>query len=131
MERKWVLPPVAPGELGNSWFRSPYGIGLPEFVDRFSSSKERIAILDGFLRFRNELHEVGFVSGFQWLDGSFLENIEDLEDRHPNDLDVVTFYTMPTARSQPCKFSAVANDNPSSRQDNGLPTPYTLFLLLP
>lgn len=34
----------------------------------------------------------GIINGFQWLDGSFLENIEISESRHPNDLDAVTFY---------------------------------------
>ncbi|MCL2004836.1 MAG: hypothetical protein FWG73_01615 [Planctomycetaceae bacterium] len=86
------MPPIAMGEAGNSLNRSPYRIGLSEFVDYFSYSKQRIEILDGFLRFREGLHKSGLSSGFQWLNGSFLENIEDLESRHPNDIDVVTFY---------------------------------------
>jgi len=114
-----VLPPIAPGELGNSLFRSPYAVGLPEVVDCLSISTERIAILDGFLRFRSELHRVGLVSGFQWLNGSFLENIEDLEDRQPNDLDVVTFYAMPTGQSQQSLFAGKTYlfDNTQLRQD--------------
>ena len=35
-------------------------------------------------------------AGFQWLDGSFLEDIERTEGRAPRDLDVVTFYLPPT-----------------------------------
>lgn len=38
--------------------------------------------------------------GFQWLDGSFLEHVERLEGRPPNDVDVVTFYRLPLGRSQ-------------------------------
>ena len=38
--------------------------------------------------------------GFQWLDGSFLENIEVIEARSPNDLDVVTFFRLPAGTSQ-------------------------------
>ncbi|MFA6246256.1 MAG: hypothetical protein WC615_04905 [Mucilaginibacter sp.] len=34
----------------------------------------------------------GVVDGFQWVDGSFVENIELLEGRPPSDLDVVTFF---------------------------------------
>ena len=71
-----VLPPIAPGVAGNSANRSPYRVELTEFVSRFSDSDKRIAILNGFLRFRGELHKLGLVSGFQWIDGSFLENIE-------------------------------------------------------
>src|SRR5690606_8379739 len=42
--------------------------------------------------FRRRLSEFGIVNGFQWLDGSFSENIELSENRTPNDLDVVTFF---------------------------------------
>jgi hypothetical protein len=68
---------------------------LISFVDRFSSSPERIAILHSLLQFREELYKSGITSGFQWLDGSFMENIETLESRPPNDMDVVTFYHLP------------------------------------
>ncbi len=43
---------------------------------------------------------VGMVAGFQWLDGSFLEQVERIEGRPPNDVDVVTFYQLPVGRSQ-------------------------------
>ncbi|TWR30369.1 hypothetical protein FPZ43_05355 [Mucilaginibacter pallidiroseus] len=38
------------------------------------------------------MDSIGIVNGFQWIDGSFLENIEVLENRDPNDLDIVTFH---------------------------------------
>ncbi|MEO5862708.1 MAG: hypothetical protein ABIQ03_09640 [Burkholderiales bacterium] len=31
-------------------------------------------------------------TGFQWIDGSFLEDVEKTENRSPGDIDVVTFY---------------------------------------
>jgi hypothetical protein len=40
------------------------------------------------------------VIGFQWLDGSFLEQIEVIEARAPNDLDVVTFCQIPQGMTQ-------------------------------
>ena len=95
-----VLPPVKPGELGNSSKRSPYTTSLTGFIERFATSQQRINILRGFLEFRAQLHAIGIVSGFQWLDGSFLENIEDLEGRTPNDMDVVTFFELPTGELQ-------------------------------
>ncbi|MBT9561254.1 MAG: hypothetical protein IV100_34995 [Myxococcales bacterium] len=52
------------------------------------------------MRYRAALHESGVVQGFQWLDGSFLEHVEVLEGRAPNDLDVVTFYRLPAGVSQ-------------------------------
>ena len=95
-----VLPPVRPEMPGNSPERSPYRVPLAGLVDRFAISPERMAILDGLLRFREKLHELGIVSGFQWLDGSFLEQIKLLESRHPRDMDVVTFFDMPTEENQ-------------------------------
>jgi hypothetical protein len=86
-----VLPPVRPSEPGNSPNRSPYRVELAAFVDHFGASPERRIILDGLLRFRAALHQIGIVSGFQWLDGSFLEQVELLENRLPRDMDVVSF----------------------------------------
>lgn len=86
-----VLPPVMPGVPGNSSERSPYVIELSALIDRFATSPERVRILDGFLRFRAALYQAGIVSGFQWLDGSFLEDVETLESRPPRDMDVVSF----------------------------------------
>jgi len=85
------LPPVQPGESGSSAARSPYPVDLLDVIERFATSPERVKILDGLLRFRVDLHRAGIVTGFQWLDGSFLEQVEVLEQRPPRDLDVVNF----------------------------------------
>jgi hypothetical protein len=37
------------------------------------------------------------LTGFQWLDGSFVEDIETTENRPPGDVDVVTFHDRPPA----------------------------------
>jgi hypothetical protein len=63
-------------------------------VLRFGTSRERCIILDGLLRYRAALHAEGLVSGFQWIDGSFLEQVEQIEERPPNDVDVVTFFRL-------------------------------------
>jgi len=36
--------------------------------------------------------KLGIVTGFQWLGGSFLQDIEREDGRSPRDLDVVTFF---------------------------------------
>ena len=95
-----VLPPIRPGESGTSTDRAPYMVDLVALVDRFAISPERMAILDGLLRFRNELHQAGIVSGFQWLDGSYLEDVKTQEDREPCDVDVVTFFDLPAGLNQ-------------------------------
>jgi len=86
-----VIPAIRPGKPGFTADRSPYIVDLSTVIERFSTSQERIAILDGFLRYRKDLHELGITSGFQWLDGSFLERVELLESRPPRDIDIVSF----------------------------------------
>jgi Family of unknown function (DUF6932) len=53
---------------------------------------ERVTILRGFIQLRAELRRHGMTQAFQWIDGSFLEDIEVIEGRQPRDIDVVTFY---------------------------------------
>jgi len=86
-----VLPPhrgnpILPTDL------SPYPCSAVDLVERFATSPERKVILDGFLQFRIRLRSEGLRQGFQWLDGSFLEDIETREGRPPADLDLVTIY---------------------------------------
>jgi hypothetical protein len=85
-----ALPPFE-GERMTSAHSSPYVITSSELVRRFSFSAPRCLILDGLIRYRAELRALGFVGGFQWLDGSFVEDIEGREARPPHDIDVVTF----------------------------------------
>ena len=86
-----VLPPHAgdprvPGDL------SPYPCTTLDVVQHFATTPERVKILRGFLNFRKQLDAHGLVCGYQWLDGSFLEDIETSESRPPNDLDILTIY---------------------------------------
>lgn len=94
-----ILPPVS-STAPTSADRSPYTVSLSEFVLRFGTSPKRQQILSGFLQYRRRLHSAGFTTGFQWLDGSFLENVETTEIRDPNDLDVVTFFSLPVGLTQ-------------------------------
>lgn len=42
--------------------------------------------------FRKTMHNAGITNGFQWINGSFTEDVETLEGRAPRDIDVLTFY---------------------------------------
>lgn len=88
-----ILPPHLgdPREFADL---SPYRCTVTEVCNRFATSPARKEILDGFLSFRAELLSIG-IQGFQWLDGSFLEDIEAQEGRDPVDIDVVTFIAVP------------------------------------
>jgi hypothetical protein len=73
---------------------SPYQTTIDEFVTRFNATGERREILRGLLTFRQRMRALGF-GGWQWLDGSFLEDVETNEGRAPRDLDIVTFSPLP------------------------------------
>jgi hypothetical protein len=120
---KWsaegVIPPIDVASP-TSVSRSPYRVPLADFVLRFAMSDKRRAILDGLLRYRAALHAVGLTSGFQWVNGSFLENVEVIESRDPQDVDVVTFYHLPSGVTQ----RAVHESNPSLFDHDGAKAAY-------
>ena len=70
---------------------SPYKVSIADVVRRYATSEDRVRILTGLLDFRADLRAVGFSEGFQWLDGSFVEHIEETRGRAPADVDIVTF----------------------------------------
>ena len=76
---------------------SPYPASLVEIANKMCASNERKAILRGLLEYRQQLATVELQAGFQWLSGSFMEDIETLEHRPPNDIDLVTFVHRPAA----------------------------------
>lgn len=86
-----VLPPHL-GDPRNPSELSPYPCTTVELCKQLGTSPERRRILELFLDFRERLTSERLINGFQWLDGSFLEDIEKRENRPPKDLDVVTVY---------------------------------------
>jgi hypothetical protein len=78
--------PIDAGQL------SPYACTTEELCAKLGKTPERREILNGFLDFRERLVANEVTNGFHWLGGSILEEIEVLENRPPNDIDVATFY---------------------------------------
>ena len=79
---------------------SPYAVSLIDLVTRLGETGVRRKLLMGLLDFRAELRDAGLAQGFQWIDGSFAENIEEVENRPPRDIDVVTFSHIPENYTQ-------------------------------
>ncbi len=86
-----ILPPfVGPnGPGGAPEDLSPYATTAAEVVTTLATSPARNTILKGWLAHRAALKAIGFDRGFQWLDGSFVE------DKEPQDLDIVSFFYRP------------------------------------
>ncbi|CDH22362.1 DUF6932 family protein [Xenorhabdus bovienii] len=92
-----VLPPFVGESPADKAQCSPYKVKMSELVSRFATSRERVVILDGLLEFRRQYRELGFLEGFQWIDGSFVEDCESVNNRGraPQDADLVTFVYRP------------------------------------
>ncbi len=94
-----IIPPNDPdAPVGTA--RSPYVVSLLALTAKLGNTEPRRSLLQGLLNFRSALHIAGLTQGFQWIDGSFVENIEETADRPPNDIDVVTFFHVPDGHTQ-------------------------------
>lgn len=87
------------GDLNDKTTTSPYLTTTLELCQRFATTKDRRAILEGYLELRALLQRAQIVDGFQWIDGPFIED-DRVTRRPPTELQVVTF----------CKKSPVVKD---------------------
>ncbi len=112
LNQSGVLPPFIP-EYGptDSAGMAPYQTTILEFVQRYSQSNERVEILKGLLAYREQLRNIGVTDGFHWIDGSFVENIEENQGRPPSDIDLVTFAFRPAENHDQAKWKAFVNQN--------------------
>ena len=101
-----VLPPYVGKDATVRALVSSYDVTASELVGRFATSPERVAVLTGLLTYRAQLHAIGIVRGYQWLDGSFVEDVETLEGRPPGDVDVVTFASRPMGATDALAWAA-------------------------
>ncbi len=105
-----ILPPYV-GSVTQMASMSPYVTSLVEVAQRFCLTDPRKEILRGLLQYRQSLGGLGFNQGMQWLSGSFLEDIETLEQRVPRDVDIVTFCHLPAATPTTASLQALIAAN--------------------
>ncbi|MCY3841666.1 MAG: hypothetical protein OXH09_23985 [Gammaproteobacteria bacterium] len=91
-----------------------------EVVTRFGTTTLRNTILLGWLEHRADLRTAGFLDGFQWLNGSFVE------DKQPRDLDVVAFLYRPTGILDAGSLLTLMNSNPNLFRRQNVRTKYQL-----
>lgn len=106
-----VLPPFvgpSPTERPNM---APFETTLTRIARRMCGSDPRREIFRGLLTYRQRLCGIGVQDGFQWLSGSFLEDIEKLEKRDPRDVDVVTFVRRPAPMKDDAIWGMFVNAN--------------------
>lgn len=95
MNASLVLPPYNGAQSSSRAHMSPYDTDMIELIRRFGRSPNRIAILRGLLSYRSDLRAIGIGDGWQWLNGSFTEDVELARGRSPADIDLVTFAYIP------------------------------------
>lgn len=105
-----VIPPYtgADGPGGTTEQMTPYEATPLEVVARFAGSDGRREILRHWLEHRQLLRDLGIQVGFQWLDGSFVE------DKEPNDLDLVTFFRRPAGAQTSLQMHGLMRANPAT-----------------
>lgn len=68
---------------------------MSELVASLGTSPARQNLLVGLLRYRALLGSLGYTHGVQFIDGSFVEDVETREGREPGDIDVFSFLMQP------------------------------------
>lgn len=89
-----LLPPFV-GADATTPDRSPYWVTMPELVGAFGTTPHRQQLLRNLIAYRALLAQGGYVGGIQFIDGSFVENVEALESRNPGDIDVFSILNAP------------------------------------
>jgi hypothetical protein len=105
-DARGFLPPFI-GQDGTTPDRSPYEGSLTELVTAFGTTQSRKQLLSGLLDYRELLGRLGYTDGLQFIDGSFVENVEAREQRDPEDIDVFSFLFRPLRyRSDPVLWAS-------------------------
>lgn len=68
---------------------------MSEIASRFGTSQHRRDLLTNLLDYRALLATDDYVSGLQFVDGSFVEDVETIRGRAPDDIDVFSFLSAP------------------------------------
>ncbi|MGY3609107.1 MULTISPECIES: DUF6932 family protein [unclassified Bradyrhizobium] len=91
-----LLPPFL-GADGTTPDRSPYLTKASELLAALGTTPVRENLLFGLLKYRELLKSAGYVQGIQFIDGSFVEDVERRENRDPGDIDVFSFLVRPAS----------------------------------
>lgn len=105
-----VLPPfLSEDSPVNPEAVAPYKVSLLELAYKFVTSEERSIIIKGLISYRDALRAEGIHAGFQWIDGSFVENVEKNRGRPPKDVDIITFSFRPERYNEPDDWENFVN----------------------
>ena len=108
-----VLPPFLPTSSPSDRSSvAPYIVSIANLIDRYAFNDKRKKILSGLLNYRRILKNSGIIDGFQWIDGSFTEDVETIKSREPSDIDIITFAHRPKDHVDRDAWEKFVTDNP-------------------
>lgn len=115
-----VLPPYHPdvGPTANAAGRSPYRVDPEVLVARYATSPERKLLLRNLFAYRQTLRDLG-MTGYQWIDGSFVEDVEQNRGRPPADIDLITHVFRPIQHSDAVAWDEFLDQNWGEIQPQG------------
>ncbi len=93
-DQRGLLPPFM-GPSATTGDRSPYFVTTVDLVRRFAINEHRRKLLRNLIDYRSLLAGEGYQEGIQFVDGSFVENVEMNQNRSPGDIDVFSFLNLP------------------------------------
>ena len=93
-DMRGLLPPFI-GVDATTQERSPYLTNMPELVTALGTTPQRRQLLRNLISYRQLLGAEGYTSGIQFVDGSFVENVEGHSGRPPGDIDVFSILNAP------------------------------------
>lgn len=68
---------------------------MQELAGAFGTTAPRRLLLRNLIAYRELLANEGYVSGIQFIDGSFMEDVETFASRAPSDIDVFSVLNIP------------------------------------
>lgn len=69
---------------------------MPELARAFGTTAPRQQLLRNLIAYRALLTHEGYIGGIQFIDGSFMEDVETFASRAPSDIDVFSVLNIPT-----------------------------------
>lgn len=105
-----LLPPFI-GADATTQDRSPYWTSIQDLAGALGTTPHRRQLLRNLIAYRGLLASDGYIGGIQFIDGSFVENVEMFAKREPSDIDVFSVLNVPL------KYRA----DPSIWPSSGLP----------
>lgn len=89
------LLPAFVGNDATTHDRSPYFCTMSDLCASLGTTDRRRQLLKSLISYRALIGSDDYVNGVQFIDGSFVENVEMIEERPPNDIDVFSMLVPP------------------------------------